>query len=68
MGESEREPNFSLRSTEFRRSEYVGSRTKVHILDEGYAWVPKTRDFAENSSEEFEKSKISVLESAHGTS
>ena len=33
--------NFSLRSTEFRRSEFVGTRMKVHLLDEGYAWVLK---------------------------
>ena len=34
---------------EFRPSEFVGSRTKVHLLDEGYAWEPKTWDFAEIS-------------------
>ena len=34
--------NFSIRSTEFRRSEFVGPRTKVYLLDEGYVWVPKT--------------------------
>ena len=53
---------------EFRRSEFVGPRTKVHLLDEGYSWVPKTRDFAEDSSEEFGKSKVSGLGSFHGTS
>ena len=41
---------------------------KVHLLNEGYAWVPKTRDFAEDSSEEFGKSKVSGLGSVHGTS
>ena len=51
--------NFYLRSTEFRWSEFVGPRMKVHLLDEGYAWVPKTRDFVEDSSEEFGKSKVS---------
>ena len=60
--------NFSLRSTEFRRLEFVGPRTKVHLIDEGYVWVPKTRDFAEDSSEEFGKSKVSGLGSVHGTS
>ena len=60
--------NFSLRSTEFRRSEFIRPRTKVHLLDEGYVWVPKTRDFAEDSSKEFEKSKVSGLGSIHGTS
>ena len=38
--------NFSLRSTEFRRSEFIRPRTKVHLLDEGYVWVPKTWDFS----------------------
>ena len=49
-------------------SVFVGPRMKVHLLDEGYAWVPKTRDFAEDSSEEFGKSKVSCLGSVHGTS
>ena len=44
---------------EFRRSVCVGSRTKVHLIDEGYSWVPKTRDFIENPSEEFGKSNVS---------
>ena len=30
-------------------------------------WVPKTRDFTEDSIEEFRKSKISGLGSIHGT-
>ena len=34
--------NFSLQSKEFRRLEFVGPRMKVHLLDEGYMWVPKT--------------------------
>ena len=45
---------FSLQYTEFRPSEFVGLRTKVHLLDEGYAWVPKTRDFTENSGKSLE--------------
>ena len=57
MERKERNSNFSLRSTEFRRSEFVGPRTKVHLLDEGYAWVPKTRDFAKDSSYEFGKKR-----------
>ena len=56
---TERNQKFSLRFTEFRRSEFVGPRTKVHLLDKGYAWVPKTRDFVEDSSKEFGKSKVS---------
>ena len=37
--------SFSLQSTKFRRSEFVEPKVKVHLLDEGYAWVPKTQDF-----------------------
>ena len=46
---------------EFRESEFVGPRTKVHLLDEGYAWVSEIRDFAEDSSEESRKSNFSGL-------
>ena len=60
--------NFSLRSTEFYLSKFVGPRMKVYLLDEGYVWVPKTRDFSKDSSEEFRKSKVSGLGSVHGTS
>ena len=60
--------NFSLRSTKFRWSEFVGPRTKVHLLDEGYVCVPKIWDFTKDSSDEFGKSKVSGLESVHGTS
>ena len=60
--------NFSLRSMEFCRSEFIRPITKVHLLDEGYVWVPKTRDFPEDSSEEFGKSKVSGLGSVHGSS
>ena len=63
-----RNSNFSLRSTEFRPSKFVRPRTKVHLLDEGYAWIPKTQDFVGDSSEEFGKSKVSGLGSVHGTS
>ena len=41
---------------------------KVYLLDEGYAWVLKTQDFAKDLSEEFKKSKVSGLGSVHGTS
>ena len=37
---------------EFRRSDFVELRLKVHHLDEGYAWVPKMRGFAEDPNEE----------------
>ena len=35
----ERSSRFSLRSTEIGWSDLVGPRSKVHLLDEGYAWV-----------------------------
>ena len=33
---------FFLRSTAFRRSEFIGPRSKVHLRHEGYA--PRSRD------------------------
>ena len=45
----ERNFNFSLRSTELSCSVFVEPRNKVHLHDESYAWVPKTKDFAERS-------------------
>ena len=67
--ERERESsNFSLRSTEIGWSEFVGPRMKVHLLDEGYAWVLKTRDFAKDLSKEFGKSKVLSLGSVYETS
>ena len=48
---------FLPRSTKFRRSKFVGLRMKVHCIDEGYAWVPKTQDFTEDPTKEFGKSK-----------
>ena len=41
---------------------------KVHLLDEGYAWVPKTHDFGKDSREELGKSKVLSLRSVHETS
>ena len=66
--ERKKNQNFYLQSTEFCRLEFVEPRVKVHLLDKGYAWVQKTRDFAEDLREEFEKSKVSSLESVHETS
>ena len=37
--------SFFLLSLEFRWSELVEPRVKVHLLDGGYAWVPKMRGF-----------------------
>ena len=36
----------------FRQSEFVEPRVKVHLLDEGYAYIPKKRDFTEDPKEE----------------
>ena len=60
---------FSLRSMEFRRLEFVEPRTKVHRCGEGYAWVPKRKDFTKDSKEEiWRKSKFSSLEGVLETS
>ena len=64
----ERSSNFSLRSTEIGGSVFIWPRTKDHLLDKGYAWVPKTRDFIEDSSEVFKKSRVLGLGSVHGIS
>ena len=37
-----RAKRFFSRSTKFCQSKFVGPRTKVHLIDEGYTWVPKT--------------------------
>ena len=45
---------------------------KVHLLEEGYTWVPKKRDFTEDSSEEIGKSNFlglgGVLKTSFGFS
>ena len=43
-----------LRFTEIELFEFVMLRTKSALRDEGYAWVPKTRDFAEKSGKSSE--------------
>ena len=50
--ERHRTKDFFRQSTKFCRLEFVGPRTKVHCLDEGYACVPKRRDFTEDPKEE----------------
>ena len=48
-GRRERENiSFSIRSSEFLWSEFVEQKVKVHLLDEGYAYIPKRRDFTED--------------------
>ena len=44
---------FSLRSTEFCQSDFVGPRLKVHRLDEDYVSVPKMRGFIKDQMEKF---------------
>ena len=39
-------------SSEFRRSKFVGPRTKVHRLDESYTYVPKMGDFTKDPKKE----------------
>ena len=46
-----RAKGFFPRSTEFRRLKFVEPKTKVHHIDEGYVWVPKTRDFSKDPNE-----------------
>ena len=48
IGEKENIPSFSLRSSKFRRLEFVKLRVKVHLLNEGYAHIPKRTDFKED--------------------
>ena len=38
----EKSSNFCLRSTKISGLVFVRPRTKDHLLDKGYAWVPKT--------------------------
>ena len=58
MRERERElreiehPSFSFRSSEFRWSEFIELRVKVHLFDEGYVYIPTRRDFTEDPNEE----------------
>ena len=50
--EKEESQGFLPRSTKFRWSVSVGPRTKVHCVDEGYAWIPGKRDLAEDPRRE----------------
>ena len=45
---NERNFSVSLRSTNIGWSKSVEPRFKVHLLNEGYAWVPTTRSFIED--------------------
>ena len=75
MGEKKKRKivkGFFRRSMEFRRSEFVEPKTKVHCLNEGYAWVSKMRDFTKDPKEEiWENQSFSglggVLETSFGS-
>ena len=51
-GRKKRIQGFLLRSSEIRRSKFVGQIVKVYLLVEGYAYVPKSRDFTKTPKEE----------------
>ena len=56
--------SFSLRSTEIEWSESVKPRFKVHLLDEGYAWVRTTLNFVKDflfGEEKLEKETLTSL-------
>ena len=62
-GRNKRIQGFLLRSSEIRRSEFIGPRVKIHLLVEGYAYVPKSQDFTKNPNEEiWGKSKARAWE------
>ena len=67
-GELEREMkehlHLSLRSTKIGWSESVELIFKVHLLDEGYGWVPTTRNFIEDfvfGEEKLERKALTSL-------
>ena len=43
---------------ELHWSVFVRPRTKFHRIDEGYAWVPRTRDIAEDPRKEIQEIKV----------
>ena len=47
-------------------SYFVGINTKSTLRDEGYAWVPKTQDFTENSGKNSKKIQIFSFSQIHG--
>ena len=54
------------RSSELRQSDFIEPRTKVHRIDERYAWVPKRRGFTEDPKEEFlGDQRFRVREASH---
>ena len=58
----ERSSNLSLRSTKIEWSSSDGSRFKVGVLGECYAWIPKTPSFAKVCTEDSGSRKLRVQE------
>ena len=56
-GSREKSSNFSLRSIKIGWLSSNGSRFKVGVLGEGYAWIPETLSFAKVLGGRFRKSK-----------
>ena len=56
-GEKERRPSLSFRTSEFRRSEFIEPRVKVHLLDKDYAYIPKMRNFTKDPKEEISRNQ-----------
>ena len=46
---------------ELRWSDVIGLRTIVHRIDKGYAWVPRSRDFAEDPKKEIREIEVVEL-------
>ena len=57
-GEKENTQVFFLQSSKFRVSKFVELRTKVHHLNGGYAYGPKTKSFTEDQKEEIWTSQM----------
>ena len=60
---NKRNSSFSLLSTEIGWPESIEPRFKVHLLDEGYTWVPTTRNLVEDFVFGEEKLEIETLTS-----
>ena len=49
--------DFFRRSVEYCWSEFVETRTKIHLLDEGYTYIQKMRDFTGDPKEEVSRNQ-----------
>ena len=52
---------FFLRFTKIWPSDFVEINTESALRDEGYAWVPETQDFTENSGKNLKFPKFFVF-------